>query len=539
MLLEEEKEVVEEKERVKEETIREELKIGEEEKKEKEEKINESNSKDSLWEYCTELCMRGRNGSVEAFYELEEISKNDDLVCMIYYCIILRRDEFFFFIDKYLDIANKISKKIYDTITYNYLKNVTNKYEQCAYAALLREGIGFEKDYEESFRLLKLSADQGYVLAESTLGYCYNMGEGTPKNYELSVLYTSRAAEKGNSIAAFNMGYYYERAQGVAKDLNKAFHWYQKSALQSYPCSQLALGRLYRVGLGVSPDPSLSFYWYKMAADGGDVFAMNQMGLYYTEGKCVEKNEVEGQMWYNKELSMKEKQKEFEAKVKSFFIENTKERTKKSAENGFPKSQYTYGTHFFSGERKVDEQESVKWAQLAAEQENLDGMLTIGLCYYYGRVLERDRKKSLKWLENDVTKQEAYAKLLLIFHYLQERNDPSMQSTAYEYIKQLSEDPDFRYCYALYIIGIFYEYGIGVQRDETKTFNKFSNAMRIDPSFGYDVGRCYEEGIGVPVNLVQSKRLFTEAARWGNIDAQNKLREYEEDKVEMKITKKR
>ena len=54
--------------------------------------------------------------------------------------------------------------------------NKGNQSIQCDLGFLYRDGRGVDQDYKEAFRYFKLAADQGDVLACSTLGYAYAYG---------------------------------------------------------------------------------------------------------------------------------------------------------------------------------------------------------------------------------------------------------------------------------------------------------------------------------------------------------------------------
>ena len=213
---------------------------------------------------------------------------------------------------------------------------------------------------------------------------------------------------------------------------------------------------------------------------------------------------------------------------------------RKSAQNGYDKAQYFLGLQYFKGERVVmNEEESLRWIQLSSSQGYWKSLDMIGECYYYGRILQKDRKESMRLFENSILENSSIAKFMLSSYYLQDRDEPSNQTKGFEYLKQLSLNFQTRTEKVMCNLGMCYEYGIGVERDYNQSFSWYFRLSNNGYESGqYCLGRCYEEGIGVEVNVVEARRLFELSAQQGNIDSQNRLIEYEEDKKIIKFTNK-
>jgi len=82
------------------------------------------------------------------------------------------------------------------------------------------------------FDELKPLAEQGSLLAQFYLGWCYKYGEGVKKDLAKAVDWLSKAAEQGYAPAQNALGFCYEFGDGVEKDLKKAIEWYTKAAEQ-------------------------------------------------------------------------------------------------------------------------------------------------------------------------------------------------------------------------------------------------------------------------------------------------------------------
>ena len=94
-----------------------------------------------------------------------------------------------------------------------------------AYAGMTPEEV-------KAFEGYKLLAEKGDPVAQASLGYCYDNGEGVTKDQAQAVTWYRKAAEQGRAVAQFNLGYCYANGNGVAKDEVRAVSWYSKAAVQ-------------------------------------------------------------------------------------------------------------------------------------------------------------------------------------------------------------------------------------------------------------------------------------------------------------------
>jgi TPR repeat protein len=77
-------------------------------------------------------------------------------------------------------------------------------------------------------------------------------------------------AEQGDAMAQTTLGFIYEHGQGVTQDSTQAASWFRKAAEQGRAAAQTALGVMYESGLGVPPDNVLAHMWLNLAAAQGD-----------------------------------------------------------------------------------------------------------------------------------------------------------------------------------------------------------------------------------------------------------------------------
>ncbi len=125
-------------------------------------------------------------------------------------------------------------------------------------------------------------AEQGDIVAQYRLAYCFQDGSGIEQDYIQAVAWYRKIAEKteatpvdssdmfqNGSAAKCNLADKYEHGLGVSQDYQKAFEWYTKSAAQDNHVAQYSLGNLYRNGLGVPKDFSLARAWFEKSAKHG------------------------------------------------------------------------------------------------------------------------------------------------------------------------------------------------------------------------------------------------------------------------------
>ncbi len=136
---------------------------------------------------------------------------------------------------------------------------------------------------------LELLAQKGDPEAQFALGEKYRNGaKGIPKDHAKAFLWIRKAAEQGYALAQATLGYLYLNGYGTDADPDKAFLWYQVSAGQGITWAQNALGDCYYFGDGVGQDFKMALEWYRKAAE------RNLPDAFYNLGWCYEKKRSGG-----------------------------------------------------------------------------------------------------------------------------------------------------------------------------------------------------------------------------------------------------
>ena len=82
---------------------------------------------------------------------------------------------------------------------------------------------------------------------------------------------------QGDAKAQTSLGYCYESGEGAAQDNAEAVKWYRMAAAQGFPPAQCGLGYCYGTGKGVAQDHAEAARLFRMSATQG--FAPAQFGL--------------------------------------------------------------------------------------------------------------------------------------------------------------------------------------------------------------------------------------------------------------------
>jgi TPR repeat protein len=94
-------------------------------------------------------------------------------------------------------------------------------------------GKGVPVDFDETMRLYRKAADQGYAIAEVQIGVWYEHSE--PQNFAEALKWYRKAADQGNASGQFNLGSLYAEGHGVPQDYVSAYMWLNLAEAQEGP----------------------------------------------------------------------------------------------------------------------------------------------------------------------------------------------------------------------------------------------------------------------------------------------------------------
>lgn len=248
---------------------------------------------------------------------------------------------------------------------------------------------------------------------------------------------------------------------GAAAGESAQFREYRNLAAKGDASAMNEIGVAYFKGSdGVKQDSVKAVEWFRKAADGGNAIAMNNMGIVYRDGDGVEPDPAESHAWFMK-----------------------------AAEAGHAWAQFSVGKNYYEGVGvEQDLFEAEKWSEKAAEQNISNAVRILGLIEY---------------------------------RRYQNTDNESQAKRAAEWMRKAAGMGDVT---AQYNLGVFYQNGIGVRKDDAEAARWFKRAAEDgDDSAQLALGRAYLRGRGVQQDYAEARRWLTAALKNGMEDAKEEL----------------
>lgn len=146
----------------------------------------------------------------------------------------------------------------------------------------------------------------------------------------------------------------------------------------------------------------------------------------------------------------------------------------------------------------------------------------VGVCYAKGIWLGKDVSEGIKWLRK--ASEQGYAKAQV--YLADELYDSGDEGLIQEAIKWQTRAAEQGYAEAQQGLGIRYQLGLCVEKDDNKSFEWYHKAAKQGDAFSQNaVGWCYLDGRGVMHDPQKAVEWFHEAAKQGDMDAQDNLAE--------------
>ena len=231
--------------------------------------------------------------------------------------------------------------------------------------------------HAESLGRVHLTAEQGSVEAQASLGEMYAAGEGVPPDAVEAIRWWRLAAEQGHAEAQVALGHRYDSGEGVAQDEAEAAKWYRRAAEQGHAEAQVTLGVMYETGRGVARDAGEAVGWYQRAAEQGDVSAQVNLEEFYAARERVARDEAAAGVWYRRTAAW-------------WF--------RLAADRGWAAAQATLGEMYAAGEGvPQDELQAMRWYRRAAEQGSVAAQARLADMFAEGRGVPRDQVQAHTW----------------------------------------------------------------------------------------------------------------------------------------------
>ncbi len=265
----------------------------------------------------------------------------------------------------------------------------------------------------------------------------------------------------------FALGRMYFNGNGVAKNRETGIMWFHKAAEQGNIDAQAFLGAKYIQGSdGFVKNTVVGMKWIHKAAKQGDALAQMMLGLTYAYGMDgIPEDKTKAIYWLRKSVeSERGESGVYDAKVYGVL-----------------------GGLLFQEGPCQDIEESMIWTRKAAEKGDATSQERLGLSYLLGDGVKKDYEMAVTWLDRAAR-----------------RGRPKAQSA----------------------LGICYKSGMGVeQNDELAFYFIRESAEQGLAASQFQLGNMYEDGIGVAKDEVAANEWYIKAAKNGEKEAQEKLRQ--------------
>ena len=239
-----------------------------------------------------------------------------------------------------------------------------------------------------------------------------------------------------------------------------AFGLVNFSANHEYADAQYQLGLYYQNGRIVNKDLEQAVYWFRKAAEQGNAKAQNNLGWCYGNGRGVEKDYKQAVYWYHK-----------------------------SAKQGFAPAQYN-----------------------------------LGWCYDNGRGVERDFKQAVYWYRRAAEQGHAQAK-----HMLNKQKGNAAKYRAYsensdETLYRILNAANLGNAQAQFMLGNCYSKGIGMAQNHQLAVYWYQRAAEQGHADAQgELGACYYMGIGVEKDNEKAIYWLRKSAAQGNAESTHLL----------------
>ena len=320
--------------------------------------------------------------------------------------------------------------------------------------------------------------------------------------------------------------------QYISTNYSYAFALYSLAAEKGIFKAQFRLGCCYECGLGVEQDIFKALEWFTEAAEQGYAEAQSNLGYCYRNGIGVEKDLTKAVEWYTKaaEQDVMDAQS---ALGEMYYFSNDYEKSvgwnSKAAEHNYvnASAQLYLGLCYEFGKGvEKDLVKAVGWYSKAAEHGfalgyAVSAKFNLGLCYEYGKGVEKDLVMAVEWYSKAAKQGHAGAQYHLGLCYGKGEGVEKDLGKALEWLSKAAEK---EHCNAQYMLGQCYYYGEGMEEDHKKAVEWYSKAADNNCiEAQYQLGVCYKDGTGVQKDLTKALEWYSKAAEQGNALAQCQL----------------
>ena len=213
---------------------------------------------------------------------------------------------------------------------------------------------------DDEVKRLEELVKQGDADAMTRLGHMYQTGKGVLQNFEKAQELYEEATNLGNAGAMNNLGIMYYFGQGVSQDYSKAKERFEQSAILGCDIAMVNLGAMYEYGQAVLQDHGQAKKWYEEAYKAGN------------------KNAKEHIDRINKKIEEERKNNNDKINYEDKTIEELEELVKQNDD----KAIHELGLRYYDGKGVEKDKEKAKSLfEQAVQLDNPDAMTYLGYIY--------------------------------------------------------------------------------------------------------------------------------------------------------------
>lgn len=357
------------------------------------------------------------------------------------------------------------------------------------------EQLFFECKLDDAFELFKTLAEKGNARAMYFMGEFYAYGYGhVVECDEEAKMWRQKGSELGDTLSLLNVAYSMNEDSAESQEIfDKIFDSVLQLAESGDVYAQNELVDLYKYGYGCKKDVDKYYLWLKKSADFGYWRSMDELADYYNN----KDQDEEAIKWY-----------------------------RKAADLGCASALNSLGLYYDNGYgTEKDKNEAFCFYMKAAEGGNMEAMYNVAYCYHRGSGISKDLEQAKVWykkafVKGDIESATYVGKL---------EKDAGNHKEAAQWFRKAAEKGDAE---AQTKLGLCYDEGEGVEKDEREAFSWFMKAAEQgDSEAQTEVGLCYYYGTGVGLDEDVAKEWFTKAAEQGYEDAKDYLEEYYSNEI--------
>lgn len=389
-----------------------------------------------------------------------------------------------------------------------------------ALASLALGADGGPKDMPKALGLLEQAAALGHARAHAILGDIYSEGSGVTADPKRSFTHYVTAAELGDADAQAALGYCYRNGYGVDKDGEKSVFWYSRAAQRGHLGAAAELGRAYQYGWGAEKNPALALRMYTAAAQAGNATAQVHLGWMYSIGIAVPKDLARAAGWFRKSAAQGHRDGLYETGFALMQGRGVRQDQKEglvflreAAGKGNVDALVEIGFAYDAGRGvAVDFPEAHRWYLKAAESNHPIAEYDIAMHYQDGLAVKKDLAEMRVWLRRSATHGDIDAARKLGKIY---REGDNVERDLLEAAKWYTLASDQDDAVSHFELGAMYLRG-PLEKDLKKAVALFERAAAKGiTNAEYQLGVCYENGIGVEADFDKAVAFYKSAAQGG------------------------